>query len=244
MLRLCWSGWLQGWPGWVLRMVMAGGAGCCGHGRWPGGSGRPACGSGVLCPCPVPGCGGVLPRRAALRSHQPGSPWCRGFAARVPAARNRARAGCGGTADGFRRASWLYAHAGSSRRREESLRRPALRAAISCGRRGGHGGGAARGGDLPGGDAGVPHLAGGDHGPQPAQQRWPRTRPAPARQRGGSRPARSSGHASRTAHDCGAARPRPRARPLTAVPAGRGGRSGSARPWWPRCARRGSARRA
>ena len=50
-----------------------------------------------------PGCAGVLPHRASLRSHQPGSPWCRG-AARVPTARNRARAGCGGTAHGFRRA--------------------------------------------------------------------------------------------------------------------------------------------
>jgi hypothetical protein len=42
---------------------------------WPGGHCRPAC---RLCPAVSlsrPGCGGVLPHRASLRSHQPGSPW-------------------------------------------------------------------------------------------------------------------------------------------------------------------------
>jgi hypothetical protein len=33
----------------MLRAVAEGGAGCCGHGGWPGGSGRPAC-----CRAPVP----------------------------------------------------------------------------------------------------------------------------------------------------------------------------------------------
>jgi hypothetical protein len=61
---------------------------------------------------------GVLPRRASLHSHQPGSPWSRGLAA---GSRQRAiefGTRGGGTARRFRRAAWLCACAGSSRRRE------------------------------------------------------------------------------------------------------------------------------
>jgi hypothetical protein len=229
---MAWPGVTDGGRGraWFLR-------------AWRDGRAGPSRPAGVLrvLPCSVPVCG-VLPRRASLRSINRVLPGAAGCAARVPTARNRAR--CTVRRDcpwspascvALRLCGLVPPPGGKSFRAAAG---PARRGwATSRGRRDAHGGGP--GGDDPGRDAGIPCLPPGDHGPQPAQQgrrardpRLPVSKPVtvPAGQvrvLGGQDPVVAQ-----------------RARPLTAGPAGRGGRSGSARSWWPRCARTGSARHA
>ena len=112
-------------------------------GRWP-----PGLGFVRVMGLSVPGCGGVLPHRASLRSHQPGSPWCRGAR---PGSRQRATELVQGAA-GLPMVSGELGSA-SVRARPASGGKPrgqrAPRARSSCGRRAGHGAAAAGAGISP-----------------------------------------------------------------------------------------------
>jgi len=151
----------------MLRIVAGARWGCCGHGGMAGRAAPAWLGLRVcvvLSRCAV-SCRAVR-LYVVINRVLPGAA---GSAARVPTARNRAR--CTGRRD----CPWFPSSCMALR--ERGLVPPpggkltgsaaATGAAISCGRRDGGGGGP--GLDLPGGDAGVPHRAGGDHGPQPAQ---------------------------------------------------------------------------
>ena len=217
--------------GSFLRAWLGAGRALCPAGRGLGCYASPACGS--------------CRHRASLCSHQPGSPWgAVARTARVPTSRNRVRAGCGGTAHGHTRARGLNASPGSSRPpgKVSAGRRPCRSpGASSHARRRGDG---TRRRTRPAAMRASQACPVVIDGPQPAQQGG-RARGAglpvgePVRCRG-----RSGARTWPAGPCCGAGRPRPRARRRRAARAGRGGRSGSARSWWPRCAPTGSARRA